>query len=170
MKHYIFGLLFFSLLSNNIYGQDAFHPMAMLTKRDRQHLQHLYYLDKTSSLTEKIATLDLDYYIGVLYNHIQLLNHKIQTKQNGWTSKSFGNGLCFLALSGLFGIIPFVERPKDPSIAFTLLALPFFLIASESFYKAARYQQRLIQRLERDKRIYRKLQAEWHLRNSSSSE
>jgi hypothetical protein len=165
MKRYIFGLLFTSLLSNAL-GQDASHALPELTYHDQQMLQYLYNLDGKSTAVEKTENLNLDYFICTLYDHIQILKHKIKTKKSGWTSQSFGNGLVFLSFTGLFGTLPFLQSSNDPSNVLAIFAVPFFLLASHCFYKAAHYQQRLQQRLERDKRIFRKLQAEYRLQNS----
>lgn len=169
MKQYIICLLFIASVHTNTRTETV-PAIPILTEQDHQLLRYLYRLDLGSTPVEKTENLNLDYFICALYDHIQILKYKIETKKSGWESKSFTNGLLLGVVGGicatLGSLTPYTMKRQDRHI---LLFCSCFMEALSlySFYRATRYQQRLLQRLERDKRIYRQLQTEWHLRNST---
>jgi hypothetical protein len=172
MQQYILCLLFITSVHTNTRTETV-PAIPILTEQDSQSLQYLYFLDLGSTPVEKTENLNLDYYLCTLYDHIQILNHKIETKKSGWSSKSLMHGIGFLLFGGVcMGVGSLPSSRKRPGEDTFLIYSGYCMVALSLhfFYRTACYQQRLQQRLKRDKRIYRKLQAEYRLRNSSFSE
>jgi len=164
MKKLIIILSYLSFIPVMIFCKNIKKNIPVLADCDRAALKKLYILDLVSSSVEKTENLDLDYYLCTVYDHIKILEHKIHIKKTGWSSRSLVHGFWFAA-GGIIGV-SISQDGKDTIERFITksTSLLLLLCSLHCFYRAVFYRQRLMKRLERDKRIFRQLQAEWHYR------
>ena len=141
----------------------------------KNYRKRLYWLFENNPLFYKLDGFqkDLDYYIALLTDHITILERKIILKENGLRSSGMRSGALGSAISiacGAASYICFAQSKKlsiDAGQGFMIGAVNFGLVSAlfaavggNQFYKISRYQERLIERLERDKKILAVLQKE----------
>jgi len=141
----------------------------------KNYRKRLYWLFENNPLFYKLDGFqkDLDYYIAILTDHIKVLEGKIVLKENGLKSAGMRSGALGSAMSlacGAASYICFAQSKKLPiaagpdfmigAVNFGVISALFAAIAGNQFYKVSRYQERIIERLERDKKILAVLQKE----------
>lgn len=122
------------------------------------HNPHYYLLDDFQD--------DFDYYIAVLTDHIVVLENKILQQTSKFRSTAMVRGIGYSALSALFGAGSYYsyitrndvrwlgsQEAVNSSVGLGLMTAMFTAVAATQFYKVYRHAGRLIERLERDKRI-----------------
>jgi hypothetical protein len=126
---------------------------------------------------------DFDYHIANLLGHIKVLEDKIVQKKNGLRSSAILRGTLTSVLSVLCGYgaytcnnyrklakLDLMEAPflraigsqnmMNASLGFGLMSALLAMVAAQNFDKAYRYAERILERLERDKRILALLEKE----------
>lgn len=127
---------------------------------------------------------NIDYSIAVFNNHIESLEKKIESKENGLKSSSMRIGGITAILSVLctYTTYYFLSQRKNVllngsstllrntneealnymfgAVHFGIASLITTAIAGKKFYTVYRYQERILERLERDKKILALLEAE----------
>jgi hypothetical protein len=119
---------------------------------------------------------NMDYYIAILTNHIKTLELKIARKQNRLKSNGMMTGLATSGLSALCAYASYFTFSKRNAqstetalylggrnqfrqdmmtltVGAGLASVCFAAVASRKFYKMLRYQQRMVERLARDKQF-----------------
>jgi hypothetical protein len=163
----LFSLVF---ILGQLWCEEAPTNIPRLTDNARKALKHLYLLDKKSSLKiEEIDNSCLNYYLCTVYDHTRILEYKIEIKKDGWQSTSFAMGLFCAIVGASTSCLLLTNRTQGEKFFLGLYSALLFPSSLPFFYKAAYYQQRLAQRLIRNKRIFKLLQAEWLARNASTS-
>ncbi|HLW73407.1 MAG TPA: hypothetical protein VKR54_05155 [Candidatus Babeliales bacterium] len=114
-----------------------------------QHNPHYFLLDDFQD--------DFNYYIAVLTDHIKVLENKISQQKNGLSSMAMLRGLGFDAFSTLCGFGAYygykIKKDNAAGLYCGIMSAIFGVAAVKNYYKVWRYAERLIARLERDKRI-----------------
>jgi hypothetical protein len=133
----------------------------MLNEKDVR--RNLYWWDQNNPLFFKSESFqkDLDYYIAILTKHINVLEGKIIVEQSGLKSKAMGIGLLASIGSAISGGMCFSEpgKPQDP-IIYAIVCIGLAVVAQNKFSKAYYYQEHVVMRLNRDKRILAILEKE----------
>jgi hypothetical protein len=143
---------------------------------EKNYRKELYWLTKNNPLFYKLDRFEknLSYYIAVLTDHIKVLEGKIILKENGLNSSGMRSGavvsvLSLLSASASASFFNYSKMMSDPicsqecmtaAISLGIVSAAFAGIAGAQFYKVSRYAQRLIERLERDKKILKDLEQE----------
>lgn len=130
--------------------------------------QKLYLLDASNPRYYLIKDFPFDYYIAVLKDHIKVLEDKIALNEDGAKSsaaRKFGVSAGITALCGGMGVYSFYNTIESLDKMLIMVScggfsVLFGLLTKDYFHKALSYAERLVQRLERDKRILAILQAE----------
>ena len=148
--------------------------------------KRLYWLFEHNPLFYKLDGFqkDFDYYIAVLIEHIKALEGKIALKQNGLKSKGMRAGVVISALSALSGYGAYFcyaarkaikadaalygasisarlsQDAMNNAVVFGVASALLAAAAGSQFYKVSRYAERIVERLERDKRILTVLEQE----------
>jgi|GEM_PF-3059169 len=146
---------------------------------ERNYRKKLYWLDKNHPNWFLLADFqkDFDYYIANVANHIKVLEYKLAQKKNGLKSFAMIRGTITAALSILSGYGAKVaicqcrngntsQDMMNVSVGLSLGAGVFGLLAVQELDKAYRYAERMIERLERDKRILAILEREKATKNN----
>ncbi len=137
----------------------------------------LYWKDKYNPYYYLLDGFSFDYYIPVLKNHQKVLEGKIALGENGLHSKGMISGLLLSTLSAITcyaayaayvknGVFAAMDKPGKAqewitnSMLFGAFSTLFAAAAGKKFYKVSRYAERLVERLERDKRILAVLEKE----------
>lgn len=152
------------------------HTQPLLSERD--YRQKIYWFNAHNPAFFKLHSIqkDLDYYVTIIKDHIAvlekkaLLNHD-QVRDYALRSRAMFSGFfasvfSFVAAYGAYANYKY-NAPKAPnsewvigSIMFGLVAAFGTTMAKEQFTKVYRYAERIIERLERDKRILAVLEKE----------
>ena len=99
MKKILLGLILL-ISSAHALCNNVDNPIPTLTPADRLYLKALYELADRVPSFEKEGNLDFDYYLDVLEKHIKIIENKIRTKKNGWSSKRLKIGLAVTTITG----------------------------------------------------------------------
>lgn len=170
-------------------GVDAYNAHQQTQQslpNEKNFRKMLYWMSENNPFFYKLDVFkkDFDYYVTVLARHIETLEHKIALKQSGLESTGMGEGLVSVVLAGLCGYTSYyffnarkalqsfeegryadLTRPQSlilmlSTVTFGLLSAIFASTAGTKFYKVYRYADRLIERLERDKKLLALLEQE----------
>lgn len=168
-----------------VYAAEKQYQTSMPTQKN--HIKHICWLFEHNPYFYKLKEYqeNMDYTIAVFKDHIAKLESKIASKQSGLESKGmFEGAFCSLitALSACSSYYFFnerkavlsegksiltLDRPSEKSLDFMIATVStvgvsavFAAFAAHGFYKVYRYQQRLQERLERDKKILALLERE----------
>lgn len=119
------------------------------------HNPHYYLLDSFQD--------DFDYYIAVLTDHIVVLENKIAAQTSKFKSMGMVRGVGFSALSALCGVGSYCsytgtiwrqsQKEVNSTVGLGIMTAMFATVAANQWYKVYRHAERLVERLERDKRI-----------------
>lgn len=147
---------------------------------EKNYRRQLYWLLKNDPLFYKRGDFkkDFEYSVAIIKNHIEVLQNKIASNQNGLKSNGMYAGIATSALSTLSGVAVYyflnerkaiqaggesllaTKRKSEEtldmmmfSVSFGLVSVATAALAAQKFYKVYRYQARLIERLERDKQL-----------------
>jgi hypothetical protein len=99
---------------------------------------------------------DVDFYITILLDHIKILEAKLLHKINGFSSMALRRGVVITVFGALWGYASCQALHRLSFMEKVILSVPeLFLgmIAVENFKKAYYYVERVLERLERDRRI-----------------
>ncbi len=134
---------------------------------ERYLRRQLYWLYRCNPRILELAQFPVDYFMKSLTDHIKVLENKIVQKRSGLRSNAMMRGSLFSLFSALWGYVAHdvytksIKKGNSQEIAavFMLGAVSAFLatIAGTQFDRAYRYAERLLERLERDKRIFASL-------------
>ncbi len=155
---------------------------------EKNFRKRLYWLFEHNPFFYKLDDFqkNFDYYIATLTAHIKTLEGKIELKQSGIKSAALRAGLAISTLSALcsYGTYFFLKLRKDlqagiyadrfvsslqkehaqelmlAAVSCGLTSAVFAAVAGNKFYKASRYAERQIERLERDKKLLAVLEQE----------
>jgi hypothetical protein len=119
-------------MRGRLYWQDAYNPH--------------YYL---------LKDFPFDYYIAILSDHITYLENQISLQKSGFTSNAMLEGVICGSSSVLMGYLTYIMHLRalaDQQHIYSDSIIPL-TCSTQRFHKASYYAERLIQRLERDKRI-----------------
>lgn len=153
---------------SDMQSASAHHSQVKLLS-EKSLRKQLYWLDKNNPFFYKLDSFqkDLDYYIAILTEHIKVLENKITTKRSCLKSTGMIYGLFASGLSGLcaYGAYSCYHKaaPQDKlvsSIVVAAMSAVYAGIAGNQFYRVSRHAERLVERLERDKRILAILEKE----------
>lgn len=137
--------------------------------------KRLYWLDQHNPYYFLLDDFqdDFNYYIAVLTDHIKVLENKILQQKSGLSSMGMLRGVGFSALSTLCGSGAYYSYKTRNEVAWQgsqgaittgvycgIMSAVFAVAAVTKFYKVSQYVERLIARLERDKRILADLKRE----------
>lgn len=142
----------------------------------RNFLKRIYWMHKNNPHFYKLNAFkeDLDYYLAVLPEHIKTLEDKILTGKNPLTSKSMLKAIITsgIAAACCYSSFWFHLQKSNPHYAcmtfdlhcgcvgMGLISAAFGAVATNYFYKVARYAERLVERLERDRKLLELLSGE----------
>lgn len=167
-----------------LYAADQQQQASLPTQKN--FIKHICWLFEHNPYFYKLKEYqkDMDYAIAVFKDHIESLENKIASKPNGLKSRGMILSVCSATLSALsaystyyffnerkttlaagdvFSLKSTNEKTLDLMILTVSSAVVSALLAAVSgkgFYKVFRYQERLSERLERDKKILALLEAE----------
>jgi hypothetical protein len=156
-----------------LYLADQMHEKSL--KTEKNYRRKLYWLVENNPSFYKMDRFqkNLDFYIAILANHIKVLEGKIMLKENGLYSAGMRSGAMISAISLICGAASYICFKQSKVLAagirreYTIGAVNFGALsalcaaaAGNQFYKVSRYQERLVKRLERDKKILAILQQE----------
>jgi len=147
---------------------------------ERSFRREIYWYDRHNPRYYLLERFPFDYVITIISDHIKVLERKILLKQTGLKS----NGMCIGTIVSLLSAIPgcaaYASYQKSKgcaadkyeewimnTIVFSLVSAIFMAIAGSHFHKVSRYAERLIERLERDKRILAVLEREKAVKDSN---
>lgn len=161
------------------YAANEGHKQSL--PNEKNFRKRIYWLAEHNPYFYKLDDFqkDFDYYIAVLDNHIKTLESKIALKKNGLTSSAMRKATVASMLSALSGYATCyflllrneimqgayhdamrrgLQQSKTAdlmltSVMFGLVSACFAALAGNQFYKASRYGERLLERLERDKNL-----------------
>jgi len=136
---------------------------------ERNFRRNIYWLDKNNPNFMRLSTFkkDISYYIPTFADHIKLLEEKIVANKSGLTSWAMIKALLTSTLSGLSSY-SFYHLYKNPGFLFSytdkrlhadalvtcgIFTVLFGGLAVHYLNKVRKYKDRLIERLERDKRL-----------------
>jgi len=156
--------------------------------------KELFWLFANNPLFYKlhIYQKNLDYYIALLTDHVAALEAKMLVKQSPLKSNAMRSGAILSAISALCGCGVYYTLygrdilQNDPSasvgkayhlskeymgeaVSFGLFGALSAVAAGNSFYKASRTAERIVERLERDKKLLAVLQEEKAAKDSNDS-
>lgn len=147
---------------------------------EKNFRRHLYWLDKHNPRYYMLDKFPFDYAITIIADHIKVLEGKIARKENGLKSTGLRVGAAVTTLSGMCAgasyicyqaakkitfndIVPqetYCQQQRFNSVSFGVFSAIFAAGAISQLYKTYHYAQRLVDRLERDKRILAILERE----------
>jgi hypothetical protein len=145
------------------HDNDHYHDHRFLPS-ERYLRRQLYWLYKHNPHCLELANFPVDYFITILAEHAKVLECKIAEKRSGLASHAMFRGLVLSGFSSLWGYVGYdcykkrasSEDPQGAVIATAIIGAVSALlgaIAGTEFDRVYRYNERLVIRLERDKRI-----------------
>ena len=155
--------------ATNVYGASSQHNQSLPTQRNL--LRTVYWLDKHNPHFYKLHQFqeNFDYYIVALTDHIKELEGKIALGKSGLTSWGMVKGIGLSGLSALSGYTAYFlhqarymnkgasfharQNLMEAVVSMSFVSAIFAVVAIQQFHKVARYAERLVERLERDKRL-----------------
>lgn len=168
------------------YAADQEHQQSL--PNEKNFRKRLYWLSEHNPFFYKLDSFqkDFDYYIAILDRHIKTLEDKAALQKNGLTSGAMRKALISSTLSALSGYATCyflllrnelksgiyhdtmrsaLQQSKSTDLMLTAVVFGFTsaclaALAGKSFYKASRYTERLVERLERDKNLLAALEQE----------
>lgn len=171
-------------LGTETYMANQKHQASLPSRKNL--LRQLFWMFEHNPAFYKLDDFrkNFDYYIASLTDHIKVLENKIALKENGLKSSGMFTGLTASGLSALCAYASyffFNERKNllvnpgkaifivgsNPSldlmfavVGFGLTSALFAAAAGKKFYKVSCYAERLVERLERDKKFLAILEEE----------
>jgi hypothetical protein len=125
--------------------------------------RQLYWLYRYNPHILELAHFPVDYFIHSLTDHIKVLENKMVHKRTGLRSNAMMRGTLFSAFSALWGYLAHDVYTKNIKMKKSHEVIPVIMLGTVSaflatvagiqFDRAYRYAERLLDRLERDKRI-----------------
>lgn len=130
---------------------------------ERYLRRQLYWLYRYNPHILELAHFPVDYFIKSLADHINVLENKSIQKKSGLRSNAMMRGSLFSLFSALWGYVAHdaytksIKKGKSheiiPVIMLGTVSAFLATVAGIQFDRAYRYAERLLERLERDKRI-----------------
>ncbi|HEX4069340.1 MAG TPA: hypothetical protein VHX42_04535 [Candidatus Babeliales bacterium] len=161
---------------------------------EKNFRRKIYWLDKNNPNWYLLSDYqkDFDYHIANLIGHIKVLEDKLDQKKNGFHSAAILRGALTSALSALCGYGAYVCRQQgelaqadayasqwvrdvvsqhamDGVVVLGILSAVFAGLAIQNFDKTYRYVARMLERLDRDKRILNLLETEKATKNDNKN-
>ena len=152
-----------------VYMYEAKECYDKLLPNEKNLRKRLYWLDKHNPYYFLLDSFqdDFDYYIAVLTDHIKVLENKIAQQASKFKSTAMVRGMALSGISTLCGAGAYQSyktkdnyfvwgpsyRAIDSVVWLGIATAMFAATAGTQFYKVYRYAERLMARLERDKRI-----------------
>lgn len=161
---------------------------------EKNFRKRVYWLDKNNPNWYMLDDFrkDFDYHIANLIGHIKVLEDKIAQKKSGLRSAALTRAAITSALSALCGYSTYLchnyrklakydsslgsfcqamgsQNMMNATLSFGFLSAVLAIVAVQNFDKAYRYAERMLERLERDKRILELLQKEKAAKNDETS-
>jgi hypothetical protein len=161
---------------------------------ERNFRRKIYWLDKNNPNWYMLDDFkkDFDYHIANLMDHIKVLEDKAALKKNGLHSWAIIRGAITSVLSGLCGYSAYMfhnyrklaqndlslfrhardiesQYMMNITLSFGLVSVFLGLVAAQNFDKAYRYAERILERLDRDKRILTLLEKEKDHKNNATN-
>jgi len=154
MKKNIVSLMFIFLVFNGAVGEGLAEPILTLTCHDRNALEALYWHDSMGLLSQKLAMLNVDYYLEVLPKHIKEIEDNLTIERSGWTSPEMFIGalyVLFAACLAKFLIVP--EFHKFMAGKFSSVDMPDYMLDNLAAVDFTDAEKRTLQSIE-VKKIY----------------
>ena len=172
----------FAQSSTHLYATKECYGQSL--PNEKNFRQRLYWLDQHNPHYFLLDSFqdDFDYYIAVLTDHIKVLENKIVQQKSKFKSMTMVRGVAYSALSALCGAgayysyttrnnanrWPSCQDAVSSAVWVGLTGSMFAAIAGTQFYKAYYHVERLIARLDRDKRILSDLKREKAAKNQKA--
>lgn len=126
--------------------------------------RQLYWLYAYNPHYLELNQFPIDYFTTIVAEHIKLLKSKIMLKQNGLRSNAMLRGVVLSVFSALWGSVAYDTykkracsiKPEEAVVSAVIIGSVSALlaaIAGTQFDRVYRHAERLVERLERDKRI-----------------
>jgi hypothetical protein len=147
---------------------------------EKNFRRHIYWLDTHNPRYYMLDKFPFDYAIAIISDHKEKLEGKIARKENGLKSAGLRVGAMVSILSGMCAGGSYIcyqaskkitsnsavlkeiysQNQKFNSVSFGVFSAIFAAAGVTQLYKTYHYAQRLVDRLERDKRILAILERE----------
>ena len=140
---------------------------------EKSFRRRIYWMVENNPLFYKLDVFqrNLDYYVGIIAEHMKVLEAKIERKESGLNSNAMRITVLVSFLATIFGTASYkhygyskacptqAEQYIGNAVVFGLLGAFFTAATFCQGKKVYRYSERLLERLERDKRILTLLSA-----------
>lgn len=171
----------FSQNSAHLYATNEGYQQSLPSEKNLR--KRLYWLDKNNPHYFLLDSFqdDFDYYIAVLTDHIAVLENKVAQQKSKFKSMAMVRGIGFSVFSALLGYGSYrsyatrdnavwfsAHEAVQTSVSLGIMTAIFGTVAGIEFYKAAHYTERLVARLDRDKRILSDLKREKAAKNQKA--
>jgi hypothetical protein len=164
---------------SDYHYHDHYHEHHFLPS-ERYLRRQLYWLYKHNPHCLELANFPIDYFMTILAEHIKILEYKISEKRSGLASHAMFRGLVISGFSSLWGYVAYdcyrkrasSQDPQGAVVATAIIGVIsalFGAIAGTEFDRVYRYNERLVMRLERDKRIITALERVKATSNSNNN-
>jgi hypothetical protein len=130
---------------------------------EKEMRRRLYWQDVYNPHYYLLKDFPFDYYIAILSDHITYLENQISLQKSGLKSNAMLDGALSATASACMGYVTYAfyvidSQDKVPGYMIPVVTMGGFatfcaLVAAQRFHKASCYAERLVQRLDRDKRI-----------------
>jgi hypothetical protein len=137
------------------------HHCEQCLPSERNLRTQLYWLYEYNPRALEIQNFPVDYFIDTLTDHIKVLEHKIAANKSGLRSGAMLRGTILAAFTAAWGHVThdtyknFVKGSEPFGAVAMLGAVTAVLatIAGTQFDRVYRHAERMVERLERDKKI-----------------
>lgn len=155
-----YGMAFNQNGDSQFFAAQEIRQEYYLSERAARH--ELYYNDIHNPHHYKLKDFNFDYSIAIIQDHIKVLENKVLEGKTYLDSRGLRIGSVIACFSAFMGYNSYKchTRGDEGFLGLGIMAGVLATGAGIQFYKVSRYAERLIERLQRDRRILAKLYEE----------